>query len=259
MPELPDVEGYRRYFARYAKGKRVTGVEVPAPDVLRNTTPQGLGRSLRGRQLDSPTRHGKWLLAPTGGPTLLFHFGMTGRFAWSGSRSENHRHDRVILELGDERLRYRNMRKLGGVWLAHGGKEIDRITGVLGPDALALDGPGLEELLSGRRGGVKAALMNQKLIAGIGNELSDEILWQARIRPSRLLPSVDPRERRKLYRTMQRVQRESCRHGRIPRKRSWITSQRGRPEPICPRCRGEVRRSQVAGRTSYWCPRCQPA
>jgi formamidopyrimidine-DNA glycosylase len=259
MPELPDVEGYRRYFARYARGKRVTGIEVPAPEVLRNTTPQALGRSIRGRRLGSPVRHGKWLLAPTGDPTVLFHFGMTGRFAWSGSPHENHRHDRVILELGDGRLRYRNMRKLGGVWLARDGSEIDRIIGALGPDALEVDRERLEELLSGRRGGVKAALMNQRLLAGIGNELSDEILWQARIRPSRLISSLDERERDKLHPTMRRVLRESCRHGRIPRKRSWITSQRGRADPVCPRCRGEARRSQVAGRTSYWCPRCQPA
>lgn len=258
MPELPDVEGYRRHFARYAEGKRVTGIEVPAPDVLRNTTPQALGRSLRGRRFDSPLRHGKWLLAPAAGPTLLFHFGMTGRFAWSGRRSQDHRHDRVIFQFGDARLRYRNMRKLGGVWLARHRAEIDRITGPLGPDALEIDGEIFEELLSGRRGGVKAALMNQELIAGIGNELSDEILWQARIHPSRRLVTVDRRQRRKLHRTMQRALRESIRHGRIPRKPSWITSQRGRRDPVCPRCGWEVRRSAVAGRTSYWCPRCQP-
>ena len=260
MPELPDVEGFRRYFARYAKGRRVRGVRVPAREVLRNTSPPGLARSLRGRRFGSPERHGKWLLAPTGGPILLMHFGMTGGLKWSRDDGEAlHRHDRVILRLDGGELRYRDMRKLGGVWLARNRKEVDRATGPLGPDALAVDRAQLDELLSGRRGGVKAALMSQRLVAGIGNELSDEILWQARIRPSRLLSSLDERERRELHRTMQRVLHESCRHARIPRKRSWITSQRGRRDPTCPRCRGEVRRSQVAGRTSYWCPRCQPA
>ena len=75
MPELPDVEGYRRYLARYARGKRVAGVSAPAPDMLRNTSPSGLARSLRGRRLGAPARHGKWLIAPTGGPLVLFHSG----------------------------------------------------------------------------------------------------------------------------------------------------------------------------------------
>ena len=259
MPELPDVEGFRRYLARHARGRRVRGVRVPAPDVLRNTSPQGLARALRGRRLSSPRRHGKWLLAPTGEPILLLHFGMTGGLKWSTKPSGDHPHDRVILELEGGSLRYRNMRKLGGVWLARNQGAVGEITGPLGPDAMAVDRRRFDELLSGRRGGVKSALMNQRVLAGIGNELSDEILWQARIRPSRALASLDDRERGALHKAMRRVLKESNRHGRIPRKPTWISSQRGVNEATCPRCRGEVRRSKVAGRTSYWCPRCQPA
>jgi formamidopyrimidine-DNA glycosylase len=260
MPELPDVEGFRRYFARHATGKRVRGIEVPARDILRNTTPQGLSRSLRGRRFESPDRHGKWLLAPAGGPTLMLHFGMTGGLKWAGdkrARDGRHRHDRMILLLDGGELRYRNMRKLGGVWVAREESEIDEITGELGPDAQDLARDEFEQLLSGRRGGLKAALMNQRLLAGIGNELSDEILWHARLDPSRPVSSLDDGERKALHRDMQRVIRESNRRGHIPRKRSWISSQRGRRDPSCPRCRGEVRRSRIAGRTAYWCPRCQ--
>jgi formamidopyrimidine-DNA glycosylase len=78
VPELPDVEGYKRYFARYASGRRVRAVVVPAPAILRNATPQGLGSALAGRQLGRPTRVGKWMLVRTDGPALAFHFGMTG-------------------------------------------------------------------------------------------------------------------------------------------------------------------------------------
>jgi formamidopyrimidine-DNA glycosylase len=198
------------------------------------------------------------LLAPAGGPILLLHFGMTGGLRWTTKPNGDHRHDRVILELEGGSLRYRNMRKLGGVWLARDEGAAERITGSLGPDAMEVDGKRFDELLAGRRGGVKSALMNQRVLAGIGNELSDEILWQARIRPTRALSSLDDRERSALHRAMHRVLKESNRHGRIPRKRTWITSQRGVKAPTCPRCRGEVRRSKVAGRTSYWCPRCQP-
>jgi formamidopyrimidine-DNA glycosylase len=68
MPELPDVEGYRRYLSRFARGKQIRAVEAPAPDMLRNSSPQGMGRALSGRAFGRPRRHGKWLIAPTDGP-----------------------------------------------------------------------------------------------------------------------------------------------------------------------------------------------
>jgi formamidopyrimidine-DNA glycosylase len=257
MPELPDVEGYRRYFARHARGKSVAGVSAPAPDMLRNTSPAAMARSLRGRRFASPDRHGKWLIAPTGGPMLVFHFGMTGRFNWA-REGPLHRHDRVVLRFADGTLRYRNMRKLGGVWLARSAGEVDGITGQLGPDALDLDREAFVRLLAARRGGLKATLMNQRVIAGIGNELSDEVLWQARLHPSRGVASLDDRGIRRLHRIVRRVIVASNRHGRIPRKRTWISSQRGVGSPSCPRCGAELRRSRIVGRTSYWCSRCQP-
>lgn len=103
MPELPDVEGYRRYFARFAARKTVRAVEVPAPDILRNTTPQALGRALRNRRFRSPVRHGKWLFAPTGGSVVLMHFGMTGRLAWN---PDAHPHDRLLFHFAQGTLAY---------------------------------------------------------------------------------------------------------------------------------------------------------
>jgi formamidopyrimidine-DNA glycosylase len=150
------------------------------------------------------------------------------------------------------------MRKLGGVWLARRPSDVEGITGPLGPDAFEVDGDDFARLLDGRRGGLKATLMNQRVIAGIGNELSDEILWQARLHPSCGVRTLDARRTRALYGVVQRVIAASNPHGRIPRKRSWISSQRGVRSPTCPRCRGDLRRSRIAGRTSYWCPRCQP-
>jgi formamidopyrimidine-DNA glycosylase len=257
MPELPDVEGFRRYMSRHAAGRRVKGVRVPAADVVRNTSAQGLARALKGRKLSVPRRHGKWLLAPTDGPILILHFGMTGGLHWTGSPDGEDRHDRVIFELDGGELRYRNMRKLGGVWLARDEEGVEGVIGNLGPDAAELSGDEFDELLRGRRGGIKATLMNQRLIAGIGNELSDEILWQARIRPSTRITRLSKRRRAVLYEAMDDVLRESMRRGRIPRHRSWLTSQRGQREPTCPRCGGRIKRTPVAGRTSYWCPRCQ--
>ncbi len=258
MPELPDVEGFRRYWSRYMTGERARRVEVPTPAIVRNRRASTLRDSLRGRRFERPDRHGKWMIAPTDGPTLLLHFGMTGGLHWSGTDgADRHRHDRLIFVTGSGEMRYRNMRMLGGAWLARDEAELDRIVGSLGPDAADLGTKELESLLEGRRGGAKATLMNQRVLAGIGNELSDEFLWRARIHPARRLNALGSRKRRELAEAVGEVLAESNRHGRIPREPGWLEEQRGRRDARCPRCGRPLRRSRIAGRTSYWCPRCQ--
>jgi formamidopyrimidine-DNA glycosylase len=260
MPELPDVEGFRRYWSRYMSGERVQRVEAPKPAIVRNRTAQALGRALAGRRFERPDRHGKWMIAATDGPTLLLHFGMTGGLHWSrGDGEHRHRHDRLVLVTRDGEMRYRNMRMLGGAWLARDERELDDIVGSLGPDAAEMDPDELEAVLDGRRGGVKATLMNQRVIAGIGNELSDEIVWRARIHPARSLAALGLGKRRELAAVTADVLAASNRHGRIPRESGWLEEQRGRRDARCPRCGRPFRRSRIVGRTSYWCPRCQRA
>jgi formamidopyrimidine-DNA glycosylase len=257
VPELPDVEGFKRYFARHAAGREVRGVEVPAPAIVRNSSAAGLGRALHGRRFERPSRVGKWMVARTGGPALVFHFGMTGFLVWSRDAGDRHRHDRLILDLGDGELRYRNMRMLGGVWLCRDEDELERVTGPLGPDADGLDRDGWAEILGAARGGLKGLLMNQRRIAGIGNELSDEILWRARLHPLRQARSLDRREVGRLARAAHEIIATSNRHGRIPTEARWLKSQRRSRDPRCPRCRTDLRRDRIAGRTAFWCPRCQ--
>ena len=258
MPELPDVEGFRRYWSRYVAGERVRRVEVPAPAIVRNRSASELGRALGGRRFERPGRHGKWMIAATDGPVLLLHFGMTGGLHWSGRDGEDrHRHDRLVVVTPSGEMRYRNMRMLGGAWLARDERELGSVVGSLGPDAADLDADELASILNGRRGGVKATLMNQRVVAGIGNELSDEILWRARIHPARKLPDLGPRKRGELSRATVAILAESNRHGQIPRKPGWLEEQRGKRDARCPRCGRGFQRSRIAGRTSYWCPRCQ--
>jgi len=258
MPELPDVEGFRRYWSRYMTGERARRVEVPTPAIVRNRRPASLQRSLAGLRFERPGRHGKWMIASTDGPTLLLHFGMTGGLHWSGQEGvDRHRHDRLIVVTGNGEMRYRNMRMLGGAWLARDEAELDGIVGSLGPDAAELDPEELDAVLDGRRGGAKATLMNQRVLAGIGNELSDEILWRARIHPARPVNLLGARKRRELAEATQDVLVASSRHGRIPREPAWLEEQRGTRDARCPRDNRPLRRSRIAGRTSYWCPRCQ--
>jgi len=259
VPELPDVESYRRFFASHAEDRRVDRVVVTDPGILRGVTPAALSRALPGERFLEPSRHGKWLIAPTTGPVLLFHFGMTGHLEWGDTSAGRHPHDRVIFELDGGELRYRNMRKLGGLWLAHDDVEAGRTMGPLGPDALGLDRTALEVVLERRRGRVKAVLMNQAVIAGLGNLLVDEILWQARLHPAHPVQLLTPEERRRLHSKLQHVVRTSVdRFDYVPRMRGWLTHVRGLPGARCPRCRTGLRRTSVGGRTTWFCPACQP-
>ena len=258
MPELPDVESFRRFFRMHAAGKRIAAIAAD-PTIVRNTTPRSLDRALRGRTFEDPDRHGKWLICRTDGPTLLVHFGMTGDLIWSEGEPEPHRHDRLTIRFDDGReLRYRNMRKLGGVWLAHDGGEETAILGQLGPDALAIGRKEFLDLLGRRRGGVKAALMDQRFVAGIGNIIADEVLWHAQIHPRRTIESMTEEERRRLFGDVHKILREAVEaYDYIPRKRSWLSGVRGLPGARCPRCGTPLDRTTVAGRTTYFCPHCQ--
>ena len=260
MPELPDVEAYRRFFSRHAAGHEVRRVVVPDPVIVRNTTADVLDTALSGHRLEDPERHGKWLLCWTDGPALLLHFGMTGDLVWSGDEPRRHRWDRVILELDQGEVRYRNMRKLGGAWLAHDREEAIAVMGGLGPDALAVSGREFLDLLARRRGGLKALLMNQRFVAGVGNLIADEVLWQAKLHPMRRVETLDQFERAELYRKMHWVLKESVeRFDYVPRKRGWLNHVRGQPGAVCPRCRTPLARITAGGRTTYFCPSCQPA
>ena len=254
MPELPDVEGFRRTFARHAAGKKLRAIHGIDPWMLRGTSPQALGRALAGRTFEKPRRHGKLLICSADGPALLLHFGMTGALVWGG---ESHRHDRLVLELENGALRLRDLRRLGTIRLARDEQELERAVGPLGPDWLEVTREQFEELLGERRGMVKAVLLDQKLAAGLGNLTADEALWQARIDPRRPVSSFDRGEHAALFRAIQKVLHDSIPHGLVPAKQSWLTGARDRRNGACPRCRARLERVKVGGRTSVFCPREQ--
>ena len=113
VPELPDVEGFRRLLHRHVVGQEVTAVEVRDPGVVRARSGQDFVRQLEGRRFSEPERRGKWLLARMDGPTVLFHFGMTGSLVWEPPDGESLRFDRVVIRGGRGNLVFRDQRKLG--------------------------------------------------------------------------------------------------------------------------------------------------
>ncbi|MFF4117144.1 Fpg/Nei family DNA glycosylase [Streptomyces sp. NPDC001714] len=259
MPELPDVEGFRQVLDSCGRGRRVRRVDVRDAGVLRGVGARRLRREVEGRRLGRPHRHGKFLVAPVGdGPALVWHFGMTGKLIPASADEPLDRHDRVVLTLdGERQLRYRDQRKLQGVRLADGPEAVERILAGLGPDALDLDREDFLALLAGRRGTVKGLLMDQSAVAGLGNLLCDEILWRARVAPTRPARDLDEAEARQVFTAMRRVLATSCRAARVPPRPGWLTGHRDDTEPACPRCGTPLRSRRVSGRRTVWCPACQ--
>jgi len=257
LPELPDVEGFRRTLARHAAGRRIERVHVRDPGVLRGVTAAKLTSRLQGHRFAQPGRRGKWVIARTDGPVILMHFGMTGSLRWTSVEAPAERFERLTFVTDGGELHYDDMRKLTGISLAANDDDADRYLSSLGPDALAVQTGELAGLLRGRRAAVKTVLMNQHVIAGLGNLLTDEILWRACISPRRPASSLTAQEARRLYARMRWVLRTTMLAGDVPARPSWLTGVRYRPAARCPRCRTSLASARIGGRTSLWCPRCQ--
>jgi formamidopyrimidine-DNA glycosylase len=259
MPELPDVEGFRRVLADHAVGRQIERVEVRDAGVLRGVTASHFDAALRDHHFTAPDRHGKWLIAATSGPTVLMHFGMTGGLRWVPRGAPADRFDRVSFVTHAGELRFEDMRKLQGITLARDDDQVRRMIGALGPDALSVRPAHLARLLRDRRGAIKALLINQQVIAGLGNLLADEILWRARINPRRPPRDLSDMEQRALHAQMRRVLRASLAASDVPARASWLTGVRDQPDARCPRCGAPLSRGTIGGRTTTWCPKCQEA
>lgn len=260
MPELPDVEGFGRVLTEHALSDPVRDVEVLDKQVLRGVEPRRLRDSVRGRRFGRPWRHGKWLVVPFRDekPSLLLHFGMTGSLEWAKPEQPRHRHDRVVFRFPDGELRYRDMRKLTGLRLARDDTERRDALADLGPDAAEVSRTQLADALSGVRRRLKPALVDQSVVAGLGNLLVDEILWRAKLNPYRSAASLRPADVARLHARMTTVLKQSVREGRVPPHPSWLTGRRDDPSGSCPRCGTPLRHARLDGRSTVWCPNCQP-
>lgn len=259
MPELPEVEIYRRRLEGSALHRPVDTVRVAAPELLRGTSPQGLGRALNGHAFTAARRHGKYLFAVHDGDgALVLHFGMSGVLVTVSAGEEGPDYIRCELEFADGgRLAYSAPRKLGLITLAGTVDEFIRDQG-LGPDALGLDANTLERLTAGRRGGIKSWLMDQGTMAGIGNVYSDEVLFQAGMHPRRPVKSLDHAALTRLHGAMGKALHGAIDAGAEPARMpaNFLLPHR-HDGGHCPNCDTPLERSRAAGRTAWHCPRCQ--
>lgn len=280
MPELPEVETVVRGLRRMLVGRRIVGVRLGKTDFIDD--PEAIEGQAAGRQIQEVTRFGKFILlrlergnggGAHGGQKLqaaylVVHLGMTGQLTPRRAEEPVARHTHVQFELDDGReLRYTDIRRFGRMALVPA-EALEKIVGGLGADPLDVSEEGFCGLLGGRRAMVKALLLDQRVLRGVGNIYADESLWRAKVHPQRHAAGLGAKKLKRLWRAVQEVLRDAIRLGGSSvsnyvnadgepgffqfRHRVYQRAGKG-----CYRCRAKIRRVIVAGRSSYYCPRCQ--
>jgi formamidopyrimidine-DNA glycosylase len=259
MPELPEVETFKRFLDSTSLHRRITGVEVRDAYVLRGVSARELARRINGRRFENSVRHGKHLFVHAGDDLWVrLHFGMTGSFEYLKHDEVPPKTARVIFRFANNcGLAFDDQRKFGEIELIESVDEFLQ-TRRLGPDALEIGRPQFRSIFGKHRGAVKAILLNQKLIAGIGNLYADEILFRARMHPASESTRVSEKNLTRLFRATRYVLDKAIRlktdYDRLPK--SWLLMHRGKAGR-CPRCGRALKSATIGGRTSWFCGHCQ--
>jgi formamidopyrimidine-DNA glycosylase len=283
MPELPEVETVARGLRRAILGRRIVSVTLGKTDFIDD--PVALEEHLPGRQIEAVERYGKFMLLrlsaaaaagriPSNGDaipaSLLVHLGMTGQIAPSPAERPREKHTHVCLLLDDGReLRYTDARRFGRIAYLTEAPLAEELRG-FGADPLEVSNEEFARRIRGRRARIKALLLDQGVLRGVGNIYADESLWRAKIHPARLGAQLKKEQAETLRRVLQEILQKA-----IVMRGSSISDfldaegepgdyQRhhrayGREGKGCYRCKTAIRRGIVAGRSSYFCPKCQPA
>lgn len=246
MPELPEAERARALIEAQALGREIVAVDDADFYVCRPHSPGQIADALVGRSLATANRRGKsmWFDTSGDGPMLFLHLGMAGRIVIDEDPAPNG-WDRFALEFADGgRLALRDKRRLGRALV---NPDLSR----LGPDAAEVSAAEFRERIGRSRTPLKARLLDQSAISGVGNLLADEILWQARQDPRRPASDLSDAELNALRRATRAVIRTAIRDGGAHTGELIPHRVRG---GHCPRCRAELARDRIGGRTTFWCP-----
>jgi formamidopyrimidine-DNA glycosylase len=275
MPELPEVETVARGLREVLAGRRVLSVRLGKTDFIDD--PAVLEQDLPGGTFARIRRLGKYLLldlepreTSAEETSLLIHLGMTGKISVCPPETPVELHTHVFLALDDGReLRYNDVRRFGRMaLLANGGHE--RVLGGLGVEPLEVSEAEFRTRIQARKSRIKAVLLNQSVLRGIGNIYADESLWRAKIHPEKIGARLQDNELRRLHRAVQHILQEAIRL-RGSSISDYVDLDGGRGEfqqkhrayqhdgKKCFRCRTIIRRIIVAGRSTHFCPQCQPA
>jgi formamidopyrimidine-DNA glycosylase len=275
MPELPEVETVARGLREVLPGRRILSVRLGKTDFIDD--PALLEQDLPGNTIAHIRRLGKFLLldleprkSAAQESSLLIHLGMTGKISVCPPDTPVPPHTHVFLTLDDGReLRYNDVRRFGRMALLANGAH-ERVLGDLGLEPLEATEEEFRARMQSRSAHIKALLLDQRVLRGIGNIYADESLWRAKIHPRKLGAKLTLDELRRLHRAVQSILREAIRlRGSSISDYVDLDGGRGRFQQRhrayqhdgkkCFRCGAIIRRIVVAGRSSHFCPRCQPA
>ena len=273
MPELPEVETVRRSLAPVLEGRRFARVRIDDPRLTRPLDREEVARELQGETVDVVDRRGKYLIVRfRSGRALLIHLRMTGSVlhAPSGELADDP-HRRAVVKLDDgSDVSYRDVRRFG-TWLLLEPDEVDvYVDARVGREPLeeAYKAKHLAERLHNRKAPIKAAILDQRTVAGVGNIYADEALWRARIHPLKPANELDVKEVQALHRAIRRAleagiarQGSTLRDYRLPDGGSGSMQHEfkvyGRGGEPCGRCGTPIDKIRVAGRGTWYCPACQ--
>jgi formamidopyrimidine-DNA glycosylase len=272
VPELPEVETIRRGLEPFVVGRRIERAAISDPRLTRPFDPDEVARQIQGERIVGLDRRGKYLVVRfESGRFLLVHLRMTGNFRVATNGLAEGPHDRAVLRLDNgSDVIYRDIRRFG-TWLLVEPHELEPyLAERVGEEPLdeAFRSPALAARLAGRRAPIKATLLDQRTVAGMGNIYADEALWRARIHPLRPAGELERDELRRLHRALRDALRMGiARQGATLSNYATPDGERGRMqeefnvygregEP-CPRCGTPIEKIRAAGRGTHYCPNCQ--
>lgn len=261
MPELPEVETRLLYFRRTVLGQCVERVIITAPNMIKSPTARAFTRGLRGRCFVEAFRRGKYLIvALDDGRALILHFGMGGDLSYYEQPKQRPAYTRLeFLFLNGWRLAFTCPRKICRVMLVDDAGHIPALR-EMGPEPLgsAFSVAFLERLIEERsRRQIKPMLMDQKMIAGVGNIYADEILFEARVRPDRLASSLNEVEIKRIHRETRRVLRRAMQTAYDEEFPSDFLVSRDARGAVCRICGQPIEKKTIGGRTARFCSHCQ--
>jgi formamidopyrimidine-DNA glycosylase len=263
MPELAEVEFYRRQWDP-GLGQKIMRVQLHGQKrIFRGSNPRALARELTGSRFLRSFAWGKQMLFEfSGGNWVGIHLGMTGKLSVESTAFRPEKHDHLVLHQARRSLIFRDARLFGRVRFHHGASAPEWWRAG-GPDiaSAAFDRKFFDEFLKRHgRAPIKAVLLLQRGFAGIGNWMADEILWRAKVAPPTAAGALTAAQRVRLFRETQFVASESLRiigPAFADPPRDWLIHQKWKRAGVCPRHRTPLRKAMIGGRTTAWCPRCQ--
>ncbi len=261
MPELPEVETRLQYFRRNLLGHCIERVIITAPNMIKDPTARAFARRLRGRCFVDASRRGKYLIIVLDdGRKLILHFGMGGDLACYKLPRERPDYTRIEFILTNSwRMAFTCPRKICRVMLVDEAEHVPALR-EMGPEPLGamFSLAFLERLIEERpRRQIKPLLMDQKMIAGVGNIYADEILFEARVRPDRVASSLSREAVKRIHRAARRVLRRSIRTADQEEFPSDFLVSREARGALCRVCGQPIQKKTIGGRTAYFCPHCQ--